>query len=286
MWQIEFILPKSTPKACLDIFSEVFETTSVFETDDHQFWQAKVILTCEPSKEIVEQITLICTSFALSTPEIKIFKLPEIDWLAENRKAFPPLNIAGFYIHGSHISPPKNIDLIPIQVDASLAFGTGEHATTQGCLEMIASLQRPAKSDHILDLGCGTAILAIAMAKLWHCEVLAADIDADSVKLAQENCKDNIVDDLVQVRLSDGFSDPILIEKAPYSLIVANILAGPLCILAPEIKKYTTKNAEVILSGLLVDQQDKVLQAYYLQGFELFDKKIIKEWATLHLKVC
>ncbi len=285
MWEIKVILPRSTPASCLHVFGEVFETTSVFETAGKKNWLVQIILTQPPCNDINEQISLICEPFSSPLPNITITKLPDKDWLAENRKAFPALEIAGFYIHGSHLTPVKS-DLISIQVDASLAFGTGEHATTQGCLEMISALSKPASNDHILDLGCGTAILAIAMAKLWQHPILAADIDLDSVKMARQNCKDNGVENFVNASQSDGFSDPHLIDQAPYHLIVANILAQPLCELAPDIKKYCTKKADLILSGLLIEQQNQVIKAYEQQGFSLIDKKIIKEWATLHLKLC
>lgn len=284
MWQLEFELPKSSPTSCQDMLGELFETLLIFESEDKSAWAIKLILTEEPSMATKEQIFLVTDNFGLERPEITEVKLPEKDWLAENRKAFPAMEIAGFYIHGSHLPGPTDDVLIPIQVDASLAFGTGEHATTRGCLEMIAGLKQPAPGASILDLGCGTAILAIAMAKLWDREILASDIDEDSVLMARQNCLDNGVSDLVHTFHSDGFKNPIFAEKAPFALIVANILAQPLCDLAPEMKRHIASDGQLILSGLLVEQKNLVQSTYEANGFKLSAEKIIGEWATLLLE--
>lgn len=284
MWQIEFNLPRTMPEACQNLLSETFETMLIFESEDKNSWQVKLILTEEPTSQIEKQIQEITQMFQLANPVLHMEKIPEKDWLSENRKAFPAMSIAGFFIHGSHLESTNDDNLIPIQVDASLAFGTGEHATTRGCLEMIASLEEPTPGGSILDLGCGTAILAIAMAKVWKREIWASDIDEDSALMAWQNCIDNGVGSTVHTLQSDGFDHPILEEKSPFSLIVANILAQPLCELAPQMKKNITPDGRIILSGLLVEQKDLVQKTYEAQGFQLVEEKIIGEWATLLFK--
>lgn len=285
MWQLEFELPKSTPEAYQNVLSELFETMLIFESDDKSAWQIKLILTEEPCQETYDLIMATAKNFDLDQPKIETIKLPETDWLAENRKSFPAMTIGGFFIHGSHLESSNDDSLIPIQVDASLAFGTGEHATTRGCLEMIASIEQPAVGASILDLGCGTAILAIAMAKLWQRDIWASDIDEDSVMMAWQNCIDNNVGSLVHTLHSNGFDHPVFEEQTPFSLIVANILAEPLCQLAPEMKKNIAGHGKIILSGLLVEQKDRVVKAYEQQGFKLEQEKIIGEWATLLFSV-
>lgn len=284
MWQIEFNLPRSIPETCQNAISEAFENMLIFESEDKKSWHIQLILTEEPHQDIQQQIYAITDSFQVPKFSIHMDKLPEKDWLAENRKAFPAMSIAGFFIHGSHLEASNNDDLIPIQVDASLAFGTGEHATTRGCLEMIASIQEPEPEGSILDLGCGTAILAIAMAKLWKRDIWASDIDEDSAIMAWQNCIDNQVGTRVHTLQSDGFQHPILEEMAPFSLIVANILAQPLCELAPEMKKNLKTDGRIILSGLLVEQKDLVVSTYKENGFGLIEEKIIGEWVTLLFK--
>ena len=284
MWQLEFKLPKGAPEGCQNALSEVFDTILVFESEDKSTWDIKIILTQEPSQDVDELIYQIVDAYGLSRPDIDAIEVPQRDWLAENRKDFPPMTIAGFYIHGSHIPPSNDDDLIPIQVDASLAFGTGEHATTRGCLEMIKSLSEPKKEGNILDLGCGTAILAIAMAKLWNRQVWASDIDEDSAMMAWQNCVDNQVSHMVHAIHAESFDHPVLAELSPYSLIVANILADPLCQLAPEMRANIAMEGRLILSGLLDEQRERVIAAYEDNHFKLVDTKIIGEWATLLFK--
>jgi ribosomal protein L11 methyltransferase len=284
MWQLEFELPRTSPTACQDMLSDLFETLLIFESEDKSSWAIKLILTEEPTEATTEQIYLVTDTFGLNRPEVDVIQLPNKDWLAENRKDFPAMTIAGFFIHGSHLASSNDDSLIGIQVDASLAFGTGEHATTRGCLEMIKRIQQPEPGDNILDLGCGTAILAIAMAKLWDRDVWASDIDEDSVMMAWQNCIDNHVGTKVHTLHCDGFNHAVLQELTPFGLIVANILADPLCKLAPEMKSNLSSQGSIILSGLLVEQKELVKLTYENQGFKLMDENIIGEWATLLFK--
>lgn len=284
MWQLEFELPRTSPDACQGMLGEIFETLLIFESEDKSSWAIKIIMTVEPNEDTKQQIFNTTDMFGIARPAIEIIKLPEKDWLAENRKDFPAMTISGFFIHGSHLPSTNDDTLIPIQVDASLAFGTGEHATTRGCLETIAALEEPAPGASILDLGCGTAILAIAMAKLWNREIWASDIDEDSAMMAWQNCVDNHVSNMVHTLHSNGFQHPIFEEKTPFSLIVANILAQPLCDLAPEMRKNIANDGKIILSGLLVEQKDLVQKTYEENGFALISEKIIGEWATLLFK--
>lgn len=281
MWQIEFELPKTDSTHFQDALSEVFDTMLIFESEDKQSWIIRFIFEEEPGEEVTDQIQLMADEFGVTLPVCSKQELPDIDWLAENRKDFPAMTIPPFYIHGSHLQPSEDSSLISILVDASLAFGTGEHATTRGCLEVIAEIDPPEAGASILDLGCGTAILAIGMAKLWSRDVWASDIDEDSVVMARQNCVDNSVADQVQTLCADGFSDPQLKSASPYGLIVANILAGPLCELAPQMREHIAPGGRVLLSGLLVEQMDQVKQAYEDQGFVLKSDKIIGDWATL-----
>lgn len=285
MWQIEFELPKTESTHFQDALSEVFDTMLIFESEDKQSWVIRFIFEEEPAEEVYDQIQLMADEFGVALPELATVKLPDIDWLAENRKDFPAMTITPFYIHGSHLPAAEDPELISILVDASLAFGTGEHATTRGCLEMIARMEQPKSGETILDLGCGTAILAIAMAKLWSREVWASDIDEDSVIMARQNCVDNHVADLVHTLCADGFQAPQLQAASPYGLIVANILAGPLCELAPQMKQNLREDGYVLLSGLLVEQKEQVLKSYEDVGFKLEGENIIGEWATLLLNV-
>ena len=204
----------------------------------------------------------------LATPAWDIEVLPDTDWVAENQRSFQPFRVGRFWVHPSHATEPVPDDAIALRIDAGLAFGTGTHATTRGCLEAIGALD-PAAIANPVDVGTGSGILAIAMALAWRRPILGGDNDPDSITVARENAQLNGVADLCAFHLSEGLAAPPLASRAPYDLIVANILAGPLVGLAPDFARAAAARATLILSGLLVEQADEVLAAYRAQGFAL-----------------
>jgi ribosomal protein L11 methyltransferase len=176
--------------------------------------------------------------------------------------------------------------LLPLRIDAGMAFGTGTHATTRGCLEMLATLD-PAATTNAVDVGCGSGILAIAMAKLWKRPVLGGDNDAEAVQVAHENARLNGVESLCRFFPSVGLQAPELAAAAPYDLVVANILAVPLMELSESFAAAVRRGGRVLLSGLLVEQADMVLGAYRRRGFSV-ERRIDLEtggawWRTLVL---
>lgn len=209
--------------------------------------------------------------------------LPEIDWVAENQRSFVPFAVGPFWVHPSHAADGMPAGLLPIEIDAGLAFGTGTHATTRGCLEVLAALD-PAETVNAVDVGCGSGILAIAMAKLWQRPVLGGDNDPDAVAVARENAARNGVAPLCRFHHAVGLDAPALADAAPYDLIVANILAGPLVHLAPAIGRAAARRATIILSGLLATQAPRVTTAYATQGIVLKRRLIRGDWATLILQ--
>ncbi|MDP1748855.1 MAG: 50S ribosomal protein L11 methyltransferase, partial [Reyranella sp.] len=175
----------------------------------------------------------------------------------------------------------------PLRIDAGLAFGTGTHATTRGCLELLATLD-PAETPNAVDVGCGSGILAIAMAKLWRRPVLGGDNDAEAVAVAVENAGLNGVGDLCRFVVSAGLNAPELTARAPYDLIVANILAGPLVDLSESFASAVRPGGRVLLSGLLVEQAALVLSTYARRGL-VFERRLDLEtggawWRTLLLR--
>jgi ribosomal protein L11 methyltransferase len=192
--------------------------------------------------------------------------LPDKDWVAENQRSFRPFRVGPFWVHPSHVRDGMPAGLLPIEIDAGLAFGTGTHATTRGCLEMLATLD-PGETVNAVDVGCGSGILAIAMAKLWKRPVRGGDNDADAVAVALGNAGTNGVASLCRFVTSIGLQAPELARHAPYDLIVANILAGPLVELAESFAPAIRPGGRVLLSGLLVEQADMVVAAYEGRGF-------------------
>jgi ribosomal protein L11 methyltransferase len=213
--------------------------------------------------------------------------LPDKDWVAENQRSFQPFAVGPFWIHPSHVRDGMPADLLPIEIDAGMAFGTGTHATTRGCLELLATLD-PAETKNAVDVGCGSGILAIGMAKLWQRPVLGGDNDAEAVAVAIENAERNGVAPLCRFFTSIGLRTPELSNGVPYDLIVANILAGPLMELSESFAAATRPGGRVLLSGLLVEQADMILSTYKRRGF-VFERSIDREtggadWRTLLLR--
>ena len=214
-------------------------------------------------------------------------ELPETDWVAENQRSFRPFAVGPFWVHPSHVSDGRPAGLLPLRIDAGLAFGTGTHATTRGCLELLATLD-PAETVNAVDVGCGSGILAIGMAKLWQRPVLGGDNDAQAVEVAVENAERNGVAPLCRFFTSIGLRAPELSARAPYDLIVANILAGPLMELSESFGPATRAGSRVLLSGLLVEQADMILATYKRRGF-VFERSVDREtggadWRTLLLR--
>lgn len=220
----------------------------------------------------------------IAPPATTLDILPDTDWVAENQRSFQPFPVGPFWVHPSHHHGAPPAGAIPLCIDAGMAFGTGTHATTSGCLEAIARLV-PAPS-RAIDVGCGSGILAIAMAKLWKRPVLGGDNDPEAVAVARENARINGAGTMCAFHVTDGLASPAL-GPAPYDAIVANILAQPLIDLAPSFAAAAMPGATLILAGLLIEQQDEVLAAYRTLGFALSDR-IVREsggalWPTLVL---
>ena len=214
------------------------------------------------------------------------------DWLAENRADFPALAIGRFWIYGSHIDEARPAASLPLLVDAALAFGSGTHPTTAGCLmalELIAMKQKPgygSPTRRILDMGCGSAILAMAARRLYpSAYVMASDIDGPSVKTAADNRRLNqFAPAGFEAVEATGFRHPLIQKRAPYQLVFANILAPPLKAMAGDLSRSLAPSGHAILSGLLSHQANSVIARYRSHGLMLVQKLEIDGWTTLILK--
>ncbi|MBZ9732532.1 50S ribosomal protein L11 methyltransferase [Mesorhizobium sp. CA18] len=210
--------------------------------------------------------------------------LPDVDWVSRSLEGLKPVRAGRFFVHGSHDRAKRRSGDLAIEIEAGLAFGTGHHGTTAGCLEVLEQVvlrERPRKA---LDLGTGSAVLAIALAKLAHIPVLATDIDPVAVRVAAANARLNHVKALVETVTAPGFHHPIFARRAPFDLIVANILARPLMRLAPEMAKHISLGGSLVLSGILDRQRDAVISAYVGQAFRHVRTLHREGWVTIHLK--
>lgn len=210
--------------------------------------------------------------------------LPDVDWVAKSLEDLQPVRAGRFLVHGSHDRHRRRTGDLAIEIEAGLAFGTGHHGTTAGCLEMIDTVVRRERPRNALDLGTGSAVLAIAIAKLAHIPVLATDIDPIATRVAAENARLNLVSGYIETRTAAGFHDPVFARRAPFDLIVANILARPLMRMAPDMARSLGPGGSLILSGILERQRNAVLAAYTGQSFRHVRTLWRNGWVTIHLK--
>ncbi|MBK44022.1 MAG: 50S ribosomal protein L11 methyltransferase [Roseovarius sp.] len=211
-----------------------------------------------------------------------VSELPETDWVAKVRRDLSPVVAGRFFVHGSHDAHRVPEGVEPLLIEASMAFGTGHHGTTKGCLQALDRLAgEGVVARAVLDLGCGTAVLAMAAARIWPGVMLASDIDAVAVEVAQANVAANGLEGRVRCVEAAGLDHPELRAGAPYDLIFANILKGPLVALAPAITGSLLPGGRVILSGLLNEQAEEVIGVYSSLGNSLAHHAKIGDWSTL-----
>jgi ribosomal protein L11 methyltransferase len=212
-------------------------------------------------------------------------EVPDLNWVAISQAALPPVEAGRFVIHGSHDRGRVARGPSTILIDAGEAFGTAHHATTLGCLLAIDRLTRAEAFDTVLDLGCGSGVLAIAIAKaLPGADIIATDMDPQSVKVAAENMRLNGVGNRIATAVAAGVDHAWLRQSPPFGLIIANILAGPLIRLAPAISSKVARSGTLVLSGILIPQAAQVIAAYCAAGFHIERHDRIVGWSTLTLR--
>jgi len=253
----------------------------VFELEDGSgLWEVGAYFTEEP-----DEIALTLMAAAFGAAEFALSELPEIDWVAHVRRELKPVEAGRFFVYGSHDADKLPADRIGLLIEAAMAFGTGHHGTTLGCLRALDRLAtRGFHGKNVIDVGCGTAVLGMAAAKIWPETVLATDIDQVAVDVAEANVMANGLDGRVECLEAMGFQHDVIHARAPYDLVFANILKGPLIQIAPDMAKHTEAGSLAILSGLLNTQAADVLAAYVAAGFEEVEREEIGDWTTLLLK--
>jgi ribosomal protein L11 methyltransferase len=218
-------------------------------------------------------------------PKFSCELVPDLNWVAISQAALPPVHAGRFTVHGSHDRGRVARGPNSILIDAGEAFGTAHHATTLGCLLAIDRLTRARSFGSVLDLGCGSGVLAIAAAKAMPtARIIAADLDPKSVKVATENVRLNGTSGRIALVTAAGLTHPRLRQRAPFDLLIANILAGPLIRLAPALARSVRRGGTLVLSGILIPQAAEVLAAYRSHGFLLERHDRLTGWSTLTLK--
>ncbi|WP_347311117.1 50S ribosomal protein L11 methyltransferase [Defluviimonas sp. SAOS-178_SWC] len=214
-----------------------------------------------------------------------VSEVPETDWVAHVKRNLQPVEAGRFFVYGSHDADKVPEGKVALLIEAAMAFGTGHHGTTLGCLLALDRLDRAGfRGRNVADIGCGTAVLAMAAAAIWPDPVIASDIDPVAVEVALANVAANGLTGRVTCVEAAGFDHPGLREKAPFDLVFANILKGPLIELAPDMAAMTGPGGYAILSGILNPQADAVVSAYKSNGFCLVSRDEIGEWTILVLR--
>ncbi len=278
-------LPGKAPAEALGLALEDIDPqptgVGVFEVEDGSgLWEVGAYFTEEP-----DDIALDILAAAHGAKPFAISELPETDWVAHVRRELHPVEAGRFFVYGSHDADKLPSDRIGLLIEAAMAFGTGHHGTTQGCLEAFDMLlMGGTQPNRVADIGCGTAVLAIAAAKVLGHRVIASDIDTTAVETAAANADANGVGTLIHSVEAAGFDHADIQAAAPYDLVFANILKGPLVELAPDMGRYVGVGGHIILSGLLITQAEDILAAYEAQGFKPVARRELGEWATLTMQ--
>ena len=253
----------------------------VFEIeDDSGLWEVGGYFNDAPDEA---GLALLATMHGAKT--FAVSELPDVDWVAKVKRELAPIRAGRFYLYGSHDADTVPEDVEPLLIEAAMAFGTGHHGTTQGCLRALDRLATQGLvAEKVADIGCGTAVLAMAAARIWPGVPIASDIDPVAVEVADANLAANGMAGRVTCLEATGFDHPQIGEGAPYDLIFANILKGPLIALAPDVPAPLASGGYAILSGLLNEQAEAVTAAYVEQGLTLDHDEQIGDWTTLVLK--
>ena len=257
---------------------------AIMEIDeDRDIHEVSVYADGEDVDAVEARMKPLLAGLSLARP-IQRETLPDIDWVTRSLEGLKPVRAGRFFVHGAHDRDQRRQDDIAIEIEAGLAFGTGHHGTTAGCLEMLERVVGQEHPQNALDLGTGSAVLAIALAKLAHIPVLATDIDPVAVEVAAANANLNDTSGFVETVTASGFDHPVFAKRGPFDLIVANILAGPLIELAPEMIRQMNPGGSLILSGILDRQEEAVVTAYVAAGFRHIRTTHLEGWVTIHLK--
>lgn len=255
--------------------------SGVFEIEDGAGrWEVGLYFTEAP-----DEVALALLAAAAGAQPFAVSELPEVDWVAHVRRELTPVVAGRFFVHGAHDADKVPADAEALLIEAAMAFGTGHHDTTRGCLEALDRLAaagvQPVRT---ADIGCGTGVLAMAAARLWPHVVLAGDMDPVAVDTAAANVIANGLAGRVECVVAEGFRHPLLEAAAPYDLVLANILKQPLIDLAPEMAARIAPGGRAVLSGILVPQAAEVVSAYEAQGFTVEHRDDLGEWTTLVMR--
>jgi len=238
-------------------------------------------------EEEPDGIALALLAAAHGAKPFVVSEVPDVDWVAHVRRELAPVEAGRFFVYGSHDAERVPEGRVALLIEAAMAFGTGHHGTTLGCLRALDRLvDEGVVAERVADVGCGTAVLAMAAARVWPASrpVIASDIDPVAVEVAEANVRANGLQGRVVCVVAAGFGAPALAAAGPFDLVFANILKGPLVMLAPDMGAHVRAGGFAILSGILNEQADEVAGVYARSGFNPHAREEIGDWTTLILR--
>jgi ribosomal protein L11 methyltransferase len=273
---------RALTEALAEVFDPENSAVAAFEQQDGA-WLVEVYFADEPDRDGVRNLVgLIAGEEAVAA--MSFDALAARDWVAASLEGLKPIRAGRFLVHGAHDRAALLENDIGIEIEASLAFGTGHHGTTRGCLEALDALLKQGRPRRVLDVGTGTGVLAIAAAKALRGPIVAGDIDPVAVEVARHNAQANGVASLIRFYCAPGLLHPLAAKRARFDLILANILARPLIRLSPALSLGLAAGGRLVLSGLLERDVAGVLAAFRLHGLYLERRSLIEGWATLILR--
>lgn len=289
LWRATLILAGSEMPDLLERFEEEALSTALFEIEDDRTgettgWQVDLVYRERPDPaELEAELAATLEGGSNKLEKLEVVPVPAADWVKAVELRLPPLSVGRFVVHGSHARDDLPPGLVPVQIDAGLAFGSGEHATTSLCLAAIDRLARR-RFRRVLDVGCGSGVLGIAAAKCWPAEIVAVDNDPIAVQVTAANAELNGVAGQVTALHAEGYAHSLVRRRRPYDLILANILADPLIELAPHLAAHLAPGGHAVLSGLLDRQADAVVAAHLAQRLRLVARHDQGPWTALVLR--
>lgn len=292
LFAIRLTVPAEAAGAYADALEAFAPAVSAFEVAPGGDWRIEGIGSEPDRGALAASVALIAAAHGVAEPAVAVEALPARDWVAENQRSFKPIQAGRFLVHPSHDRPyvPGKIALC---IDAGEAFGSGEHETTRGCLLAIDRLARrwppgrgvarKGRQGRALDMGCGTGVLALAMARTWRSPVLGVDLAPEAVRVALENARLNQAASLLRAVWVDGFKGRAVKRRA-YELIAANILQRPLIAMAPSLARSLKRGGRAILSGFFVEQAQAVIGAHRARGLVLERRIVLGQWCAVMMR--
>ncbi len=271
---------RSLTESFTDLIDPAPQATSYFEIPGTKRWQVDAYMESEP-----EAVILVAALGLPPETRVEVDAVPDENWVAISQAALPPVEAGRITVHGSHDRARVGLRQFAIEIDAGEAFGTAHHSTTEGCLIALDRLARVRPSRRVADIGCGSGVLAIAAARLNpNARFIASDFDPVAAGVAHGNVRANRAGSRISVIAASGLDHPALRGARRFDLVIANILARPLIVLASSIGRALAPDGIVVLSGLLTEQAREVLGTYLARGFILERRIVLSGWTTLVLK--